>query len=125
MEKSMNHTIESANKAHAEALAQVAAFKKSGGKVKQGPVLIRKIEKGTINKKSAIERNKSKSMADAKKQFVEALEKHGQLTSNELVDYTGYEKSTVFNAAKELEGKGKIKRVKGKKTTDLTSFKLA
>lgn len=120
----MHNSIKEANQAHECSQAVVDKFIASGGKVNKAPVTTRNIKKGTINKKSMIKRKLSKSMADAKKRFLDALETHGALTSNELVDCTGYEKSTVFNAAKELENKKIIKRVKGKKPTDLTVFKL-
>lgn len=97
---------------HEEALAQVEAFKKSGGKIKQGPVLIRKLEKSSINLPSRAKPKDEPVLAGLShiEKFKVVLAKYKKLTRRQVMDLTGMGYSTVSSYAKKLEVEGVLIR---------------
>lgn len=119
----MNESIEQANELHYEALAKVAAFVKSDGKIITKFKVKHKLPKGTINKKSR-EKPDNTLMTSAKK-FERVMNAYMSLTSLEVINLTGLDSAVMFRAARKCEDAGLITRVTGKGMGGLTTFNLA
>ncbi len=94
---------------HNECLAKVEAFVKAGGKIKQGTVLVRKLKKSTINKKSPERKLKLDGLNPVGK-VITALKHHKVLTRKALLRVTGLGASTITACVKELEETGFLTR---------------
>ncbi len=117
----MNHTTAEANAEYERCLAECAAFVKAGNKIKQGPLLMREIPKGTINKRS---HDKSDAVIlagltpDEKVRVI--LTQYKALTRRELSEHTALSTATITKAVKSLEEENFLERAYGREVT----FKL-
>lgn len=102
------------NERHESRLKQCKDWEnaKASNKIKQGPVLIRKIEKGTINKKQQANKKSDLVLAGLNpvEKFKAVLTKHKELTRQELRELTGLAVCTISRSAKILEEDGFLTR---------------
>ena len=113
---------------HEESLKVVSDAVKAGIKIKQGPVLIRKIEKSSINRKQHAKDNSSLVLAGLStiEKFKAVLTKHKELTRRKVMDLAGLGNSTVSACAKKLLEEGFLtKELSGNSDGKEILFKLA
>ena len=113
--------IQQNNTEHYASLKMVEDFKKSGGKVVtalpgKASIITSKIK---TRKQREVE---PRSFLAATKLFKKHLKAAKSLSSDDVITLTGYERSTIFRVAKELEQDGFIVRTKGKKANNFTAF---
>lgn len=107
----MRDTITEHNKAHYEALAVVENFIANGGKVKQCKTVERDPWACTINPKSVRHVDKKLLSMTPMERFKVVIKKHGQLSRQEIVSYTGTPQTEVSRISGILAKEGYIKKV--------------
>lgn len=109
----MRNDTREGNKLHHEALKQCEDWvnAKASNKITKGPNLIRKIEKGTINKPSRAKPKKIVLTGMNPTEMLKAvLTQHKKLTRLQIVDLTGLVASSISIAARKLEDDGFLTR---------------